>query len=281
MEHNSVSDLITALEYGHRFHICVTLFNRCGNSKTRLPMEQRNHEAPVCETTKVNYNKYSRCYRCREVVLRMATTKKKSFGGLCINGVYEYCRPLIRDEHVVGVILIGNIYNGSPEQLRRLEQNNLLHLIDTMQHNFTQQDCQRTADILESYISYLLDTYGERTEKTFDNTMEDIRSYIEENAYSDFSITTLAKQFNYNEKYLGRLFKTRTGYTVHEYCNHLRITKAKKLLRSTNLSISQIAAQVGYNNTTYFIRLFKSHTNLSPLQYRQKKKKAPQQNQTS
>ena len=277
MEHSSLSDLIIALEYGHNFHISVVLFDRCGNSKTRLMPEQRIHETPVCEGAKVEQSRYPQCYRCRELVLRMLTTRKKSFGGLCINGVYEYCRPLVRDEQVVGAILIGNIYTGSPEQLYRLEQNNLLPMIPTMQHHFTQQDCQRTADILESYISFLLDRYGERTPKNFDNVVADIRSYIEENAHNDFSITALAQQYNYNEKYLGRLFKSRTGYTIHEYCNQVRLTRAKKLLRSTNLSISRIAALTGYNNVTYFIRVFKQHTLMSPLQYRQKKKNTNQQ----
>ena len=277
MEHSSLSDLIISLEYGHKFHIAIVLFDRCGNAKTQLTPEQRTHEAPICDAAKSDSERYSRCYRCREAVLRMATSRKKSFGGLCINGVYEYCRPLVRDEQVVGVILIGNIYNGSPEQLRRLAQKDLLTLVPTMQHDFTQQDCERTADILQSYISYLLDTYGERTRKTFDSLVEEIRSYVEENAHTNFSIAALAKHYNYNEKYLGRLFKSRTGYTIREYCNQVRLNKAKKLLKSTKLSISRIATQAGYNNVTYFNRVFKEHTQMSPLQYRQKKKSSKQQ----
>lgn len=277
MVHSSLYDLILSLEHGHNFHIAVVLFERCGNAKTRLPMTHTTHETPVCEAAKDNNANYSQCYRCRETVFRMASKHKKVVAGLCISGVYEYCRPVIRDDRVVGIIMIGNIYNGSPEQLRRLAQRNLLSQIPTMQHGFTQEDCERTADILESYIAFLLDRYGERTPKTFDNVVEDVRSYIEENINSDLSIATLAQQYNYNEKYLGRLFKTRTGYTIHEYCNYLRLTKAKKLLRSTNLSISEVAVQSGYNNVTYFIRVFKKHTQLSPLQYRQKKKNAAPQ----
>lgn len=274
MEHSNLHDLILSLEHSHNFHICVVLFERCGNVKTRLPMAHATHETPICEAAKDNKVNYSQCYRCRETVMRLVSSRKKALAGLCINGVYEYCRPVIRDDRVVGIIMIGNIYTGNSEQLRRLAQKGLLSLIPTMQHGFTRQDCERTADILESYIAFLLDRYGERTPKTFDNVVEDIRSYIEENLYSDLSISTLAQQYNYNEKYLGRLFKNRTGYTIHEYCNYLRLSKAKTLLRSTNLSISQVAAQAGYNNVTYFIRIFKKHTQLSPLQYRQKKKTA-------
>lgn len=271
MEHNSLSDMITALERGNQFHISVVLFNRCGNAKTRLTQEQRIHASAVCEAVKEDIECYSQCYRCREAVLRMATNHKKSFGGLCVNGVYEYCRPVVRDDQVVAVILIGNIYEGSPEQLRRLEQRGLLDQIPTMQHDFSPEDCQQIADVLESYFTYLLDTYGERTPKTFDTLIEDIRSYIEENAHSNFSITALAEQYNYNEKYLGRLFKSRTGYTIREYCNQVRLSKAKKLLKTTKLSISRIATQAGYNNVTYFNRVFKDYVRMSPQQYRQKK----------
>lgn len=274
MAHSSLQDLILSLEHGHNFHITVVLFNRCGNIKTRLSPAHTTHDTLVCETAKDNKANYSQCYRCRETVLRMCSSRKKIVAGLCINGVYEYCRPVIRDDRVVGIIMIGNIYTGSPEQLHRLAQKGLLSLIPTMQHGFTRQDCERTADILESYIAFLLDRYGERTPTTYDNVIEDIRSYIEENIHSDLSLSTLAQQYNYNEKYLGRLFKSRTGYTIHEYCNYLRLTNAKKLLRSTNLSISEVAVQSGYNNVTYFIRVFKKHTQLSPLQYRQKKKNA-------
>lgn len=276
MQYNSLSDMIAALEYGNQFHIAVILFDRCGNAKTRLPLNQRTHECPVCESAKDDYDRYSQCYRCRETVLRMATTRKKVIAGLCVNGVYEYCRPILREDRVVGVIMIGNIYTGESEQLRRLEKTGILELADTMQHNFTHTDCERTADILESYIGYLLETYGERNPKNFDALVENIRNSIEENAQGDFSIAQLAQQYNYNEKYLGRLFKQRTGYTIHEYCNSVRLTKAKKLLRSTDLNVYRIANQVGYNNVAYFIRVFKSHTQMSPLQYRQKKKSAQQ-----
>ena len=272
LEHSSLLDMIQILERGHQFHIAVALFNRCGNIKTRVPIEHRVHAAALCDQAKSGPENYSRCYRCQEVVLRLVTARKKAFGGLCINGVYEYCHPVMREGAVVGVILIGNIYNGTPEQLRRLEQNNLLPMIPTMQHNFTDEDCKQTAMLLESYISLLLDTYGERTPKTFDSLVEEIRHYIEENAHHDFSIASLAKQYNYNEKYLGRLFKSRTGYTIQEYRNLIRLRKAKKLLKSSKLSISQIATLSGYNNVTYFIRVFKQHTLMSPLQYRQKKK---------
>ena len=121
---------------------------------------------------------------------------------------------------------------------------------------------------MESYIHYLLDRYGESTQESFDVLIENIKSYIDENLLHDFSMADLSTVFNYNEKYLGRLFKQKTGNTIKEYCNIAKIKKARHLLQNSNLSIADIAGQVGYNNVTYFNRIFKRITGLSPQAYR-------------
>ena len=85
-------------------------------------------------------------------------------------------------------------------------------------------------------------------------------------------MTSLAATFNYNEKYLGRLFKAKTGQTISEYCNSRKIGNAKQLLKHSRLSISDIAAQTGFNNVTYFNRTFKKITGKSPQEYRRTRK---------
>ena len=74
--------------------------------------------------------------------------------------------------------------------------------------------------------------------------------------------------FNYNEKYIGKLFKAQTGFTVKEYLNRRRLDTAEQLLRNTKLSITEISSKSGFNNVTYFNRLFKKHFNFSPKNYR-------------
>ena len=137
-----------------------------------------------------------------------------------------------------------------------------------MEKNFTLEDCCRTADLLESYIHYLLDRYGETTQEASDVLIENIKSYIAENLLHDFSMADLSTVFNYNEKYLGRLFKQKTGMSIKEYCNLAKIKKAKYMLENTRMSIANIAIQVGYNNVTYFNRIFKKVTGQSPQAYR-------------
>lgn len=93
-------------------------------------------------------------------------------------------------------------------------------------------------------------------------------SYIGENYMQDLSIPELAKRFFISRSHLSRTFKKITGLTIIEYLNSVRINHAKKLLRSTDLSVLQISAETGFNSVTHFERTFKKTTGCSPSQYR-------------
>ena len=60
------------------------------------------------------------------------------------------------------------------------------------------------------------------------------------------------------------------GYSPLAYQTRLRIERAKDLLRNTSLRVSEIAAQIGYQNPMYFSSTFKKHTGMTPLEYRDK-----------
>lgn len=267
MDHSSLSSLISALEQGTNIHICVAFMNNYGNRKTKCAYSQAIHDRPVCLSAKGTQEGLSACYRCRMTVQRSVIQSKRSMGGFCTNGVYEYCRPVVYEDRVIGVIFIGNILTGDPEQLRRLRQNVDSDLLSTMETHFSREDCVRTADILESYIVFLFDHYGVEN-MTYDPLLENIKNYIRENLSYGLSMAELALAFNYSEKHLGRLFKQRTGSTVKEYCNKVRIAQAQKLLSDTALSVADIAGQVGFNNVTYFDRQFYKKVGMSPRSYR-------------
>ena len=266
MKYNNLTSLITSLEYGTNLHISVLFLNHFGNRKLVRTESQILHQCPICDSAKEL--DFAECFRCRNTVLKMLIRRRKSIGGYCSKGVYEYCRPVIRNNAVVAAIFVGNILTNDPVQHSRLSRYFPRPLLQTMESDFSQEDCLRTADLLESYIQHLLDRYGETTQNSFDVLIQNIKNYIDENLLHEFSMTDLAAVFNYNEKYLGRLFKQRTGISIKEYCNLAKIEKAKQLLISTPTNISDIATQVGYNNVTYFNRIFKKAVGQSPLEYR-------------
>lgn len=111
----------------------------------------------------------------------------------------------------------------------------------------------------------------EKTQKILltDTVIDQIKSYIAQNLSDDLSREHLARHFFLNPDYLSRLFKKETGYPLQVYIVEERIKKAKFLLETTDLSISEIHEQVGFTNSSYFSKIFKRETGLTPQEYRQ------------
>jgi transcriptional regulator GlxA family with amidase domain len=74
---------------------------------------------------------------------------------------------------------------------------------------------------------------------------------------------------NIPERTLKRRFKAATGSSLIEYLQNLRVEEAKRLLESTELPMEDISEQTGYSDTSFFRRLFKRLTGLTPGKYRQ------------
>lgn len=261
MVRSNLADLIKGLEYGTNLHICVVFLNDFGNEKTYLPKEQVIHSKPFCDFMKTTPEGYKRCVSCRNKALCKAIDTG-AFGGHCCNGVYEYCQPVVFEDNTVAVICVGNIADEISERMQSYA--------DTFQFDFDKEKCKIIADIIDDHICMLLREYAS-DKSEFDPLITNILNYIEESLYYGVSVRQLAATFNYNEKYIGKLFKKRTGKTVKEYVCQKRLEKSCQLLKTTALSVTEISQTVGFNNVTYFNRLFKKKYALSPTEYRKQK----------
>jgi AraC-like DNA-binding protein len=99
-------------------------------------------------------------------------------------------------------------------------------------------------------------------------SIDDVIFYIKNNYADCFTLEGLAEKCGFNPSYFSRLFKNKTGYTVFEYINKIRIEKACMLLKRTNMSVIEIAYSTGYNNISFFNRYFRKLMNMSPKQYK-------------
>ncbi len=101
------------------------------------------------------------------------------------------------------------------------------------------------------------------------NTVEkEMVSYIQQNYTGTISLKEFGEQFHLSEKYISRYFKEHFHITLSQYVTYLRLEHAKQLLQDTDLPITEIALQSGYQNVSYFIRSFKKTYEVSPLKYR-------------
>ncbi len=82
-------------------------------------------------------------------------------------------------------------------------------------------------------------------------------------------VQQIAELLNISPSYLSDLLRTLTGQNAQQHIQNKVIEKAKELLTTTNLSVTEIAFELGFEHSQSFSKLFKSKTNKSPLEFRQ------------
>lgn len=113
------------------------------------------------------------------------------------------------------------------------------------------------------YPSQIVLSSGSRAD-----TQKAMLIYIQQHYTERITLHDLANHFHLSEKYISRYFKEHFYLTFSDYVNHLRLTHAKKLLETTELSITEVALRSGFLNVSYFIRTFKTCYGKPPLKYR-------------
>lgn len=157
----------------------------------------------------------------------------------------------------------------------------IMHAFGQMAEDYASDSSLVTNDLtrqlyIKSSLLYILATLSAHklfipTEKSFNKRVESIKTiltYIKDNYHDKIYISDLARQINLNEQYFCRLFKKAIGCSPIEYINEYRIKQAKRFLEKTDLSVTDICLECGYNNFGNFLREFRRHTGTTPLQYR-------------
>ncbi len=101
-----------------------------------------------------------------------------------------------------------------------------------------------------------------------DELIAEIQFWLRTNLNSELTLIEIAEQFGMSQRSFTRRFKAATGVRATQYWQQLRIETAKELLASSNLTIQEIADQVGYQDQGHLTRLFKHNLNLTPKAYR-------------
>ena len=94
-------------------------------------------------------------------------------------------------------------------------------------------------------------------------------SYIEQNYNKNIQVSHIAEHLNINASYFSRIFKTAYHMTASSYLQWFRLEAAKNLLANSTLTVNQIAVETGFDDSAYFISVFKKKFNITPKQYRE------------
>lgn len=127
-----------------------------------------------------------------------------------------------------------------------------------------------------SYMGYLyliLASIVDKSSQTmnYSNTKEYVKeavAYIKKNYSQSISISDISADLSLDRKYFSKIFKKELQISPNEYLINYRLARACELIETTNLTIAEIAATVGYDNQFSFSRVFKKYKKISPSDYR-------------
>ncbi|WP_010268176.1 response regulator transcription factor [Paenibacillus senegalensis] len=105
------------------------------------------------------------------------------------------------------------------------------------------------------------------------NVIYEIEQYIRRHFDEDVSLQEIANRFYLSREYISRRFKQEFKVNYSDFVTDIRISKAKELLRSPDLKISEVAGMVGFPDDKYFSKVFKKVVGLSPNDYRKRMEK--------
>ncbi len=131
-------------------------------------------------------------------------------------------------------------------------------------------DKKTLADILSSMrliLTQLSRQFGNNDARE-NNYCELAQKYLDENYMRDMNIIDVADHLDISYSYLSRIFRIKTGVTLTDYLNSVRIENSKEYLEKTFLTLNEIAEKVGYNNVQSYQRFFKKYMNITPGDYR-------------
>ncbi|NLK86172.1 MAG: response regulator [Clostridiaceae bacterium] len=118
--------------------------------------------------------------------------------------------------------------------------------------------------ILRSYTR-LADMIGEvKANENYSVYTKKAISYIQKNYTKNVSLNEAAEHIGINSSYLSRVFKEDCGMGFVEYLNNVRVSYAKQLIETEGLRLKDVAKRVGFNNYTYFFKVFKDVLNVTP-----------------
>jgi AraC-like DNA-binding protein/mannose-6-phosphate isomerase-like protein (cupin superfamily) len=112
--------------------------------------------------------------------------------------------------------------------------------------------------------------YNERTDAARLGVQKGI-DYVMAHYDESVTLEALVECSGYSESHFCHRFKSATGYTPFAYLNRVRVIKAAELLVTTNEKITSIASKCGFDNISYFNRVFRKQMHMSPGQYRNQK----------
>lgn len=239
------------------------------------------HQNPYCMYVKSHNEIRKRCLLCQEKVLNHC--QNGEYFGMCHCGVDEFVYPILYDSTPVGFISVSGYCSDISKGIKKIRSLcNEFHInsepIEEIYKKSLSADIpnKQYIDSLIFPISAMFELAHIKIKNNYEyknstGLYPDILNYINLNYSQNITVEAIAKHFSYSRSTISHLFKKHNGKSISEYVTFLRLSEAFVMLKTSDMTITEIAIATGFSDPNYFSSVFKKHYSVSPQQYRKNK----------
>jgi len=248
--------------------------------------EVPDYDCAFCSLIRKDLTAKKRCLASDRYACSKCQEENSLYSYTCHAGLTETVTPIRYGNIIIGYLMFGQVLQQNDpisywDEVKRrcssynVDMNELYNAYCKKQPISQVQICA-AAQLLEACAAYLwLQRYIFMEE---DSLLLRIDEYISGHLDADLSVPILCQRFGVSRSMLYKITKEYYGCGVEQLICRLRIGKAEGLLKSTDLSVCEIANQVGYSDYNYFIKVFKKMTGITPAKYRKLTEQSTEEN---
>ena len=231
---------------------------------------------PICTELWKSPTLLGRCREANMCGIRGCYEKQGIHIYTCHIGFREVVTPVRMQDVTIGYLMFGQLADVDSKaalyqtveglcEKYGFEKATLTSAVDTLTCK-SEEEIAAAAKIMEACTSYII--YKELITPENNRIIEAAKAYIEAHPEMQTDVTALCGELGVGRTRLYELFKAETGMGVAAYIRRRKMHRAKKLLKTTTLSIDEIAQAVGFADYNYFSRVYKKTYGKSPKRYR-------------
>ena len=221
-----------------------------------------------------------RCKECDDHAFFESAKQNGLYIYKCHMGLTEAVFPIIYENVMIAYMMIGQVFDGFKSEAEfekilvglkeisgeynKIECSLAFSRLEEMPH----EKIASVAKIMEVYASYI--GFSDFIYTYIGGAAHLVKSFIEQNIDKPLNIEMIASTLNLGRTTVCVKFKENFHMTVNGFIIKTRLEKAKRLLRTTELSLAEISNECGFADYNYFIRIFNKHVGVTPFLFRRK-----------
>lgn len=230
------------------------------------------HKSPYCSCIQKVPSGKSACMQSDKCLFDACKKSKRAEMRVCHAGLMDIAIPIIYQNVIIAYVIMGQMKVATA--FSEIEAYIASLGLDTKKQQsvydeiplYGKEQLQSIANIAVMLTRYIL--LENIVTPSLSDNIKNAEQFIDENLQGELTILSISKGTNISKSVLYKNFRSSFDCTVKEYINRKRVEKSEDLLVNSNLSIEEISQKVGFSSASYYSKIFKKYTGISPLKLR-------------